>query len=90
MLLNEKIKLLRTKKDITQKQLAEILDIQPNSVQRLEYGTARPSLDTLIALADFFNVNLDYLVGRTNFPDMVMKDEVGNIVVMDKPSTVNK
>ena len=63
-----KLKLLRAKKGITQKQLAEVLNIQPNSVQRLEYGTARPSLDTVIAIADYFDVSLDYLVGRTDNP----------------------
>lgn len=63
-----KLKLLRAKKGITQKQLAEVLNIQPNSVQRLEYGTARPSLDTVIAIADYFDVSLDYLVGRSDEP----------------------
>lgn len=64
-----KLKLLRAKKGITQKQLAEVLNIQPNSVQRLEYGTARPSLDTVIAIADYFDVSLDYLVGRSDDPE---------------------
>ena len=63
-----KLKLLRAKKGITQKQLAEVLNIQPNSAQRLEYGTARPSLDTVIAIADYFDVSLDYLVGRSDDP----------------------
>lgn len=67
-LINERIKLLRTQNGLTQKQLAEILKIQPNSVQRIEYGTARPSLDTLVTLADYFNVSLDYLVGRSDDP----------------------
>lgn len=66
LLINERIKILRTKNNLTQKQLAEILKIQPNSVQRIEYGTARPSLDTLIAIADYFDVSLDYLVGRSS------------------------
>lgn len=67
-LINERVKTLRTQNNLTQKQLAEILNIQPNSVQRIEYGTARPSLDTLIILADYFDVSLDYLVGRSDDP----------------------
>ncbi len=66
LLINERVKNLRVSNNLTQKQLAEVLKIQPNSVQRIEYGTARPSLDTLIALADYFNVSLDYLVGRSD------------------------
>lgn len=65
-----RIKTLRTENNLTQKQLAEILNIQPNSVQRLEYGTARASLDTLTLLADYFNVSIDYLVGRTDNPEI--------------------
>ena len=65
-----RIKTLRVENNLTQKQLAEILSIQPNSVQRLEYGTARASLDTLTALADYFNVSIDYLVGRTDNPEV--------------------
>lgn len=67
-LINERVKTLRVQNSLTQKQLSEILNIQPNSVQRIEYGTARPSLDTLVILADYFNVSLDYLVGRTDNP----------------------
>lgn len=66
---HKKLKRLRLSKGITQSQLAEVLNIQPNSVQRLEYGTARPSLNTIIALADYFDVSLDYLVGRSDEPE---------------------
>lgn len=64
----ERIKCLRTSQNLTQKQLAEILQVSEVSLQRFEYGSARPSLDTLLALADFFNVSLDYLVGRSDNP----------------------
>ena len=67
-LINERVKNLRLQNNPTQKQLAKILSIQPNSVQRIEYGTARPSLDTLVNIADYFNVSLDYLVGRSDDP----------------------
>lgn len=67
--INERIKILRVASGLTQKQLAEILSIAEVSLQRFEYGTSRPSLDTLIALADYFDVSLDYLVGRSDVPD---------------------
>ena len=62
----ERIKDLRASGNLTQKQIAEAIGVSPVSVQRFEYGTVRPSIDTLIALADFFNVSIDYLVGRTD------------------------
>lgn len=65
-----RIKQLRTSKKITQAQLAEYLEISVINVQRFEYGNRRPSLDTLMALADYFNVSVDYLLGRTDNPDV--------------------
>ena len=69
-MLNERIKELRLSHNLTQKQLADILSISILSMQRFEYGTRRPSLDTLILLANYFNVSLDYLVGRSDHPKM--------------------
>lgn len=64
----ERIKELRVQNNVTQKQLAAILSVSEVSVQRFEYGTARPSLDTLIIISNYFNVSLDYLVGRSDNP----------------------
>lgn len=69
-LISKRTKELRIKNNLTQKQLSEILKIQPNSVQRIEYGTARPSIDTLVTLANYFDVSLDYLLGRTDNPEI--------------------
>ena len=69
-IISEKIKCLRLQNNLTQKQLADTVNVQPASLQRFEYGTVRPSLDTLLALADYFNVSLDYLVGRTDNPEV--------------------
>ncbi len=52
---------------LTQCQLAERLHVAQPSYIRYEKGTAEPSLDTLIRLADIFDVSLDYLVGRTDY-----------------------
>ena len=69
-MLNVRIKNLRLSHNLTQKQLADVLSISMLSMQRFEYGTRRPSLDTIIILADYFNVSIDYLVGRTDKPEM--------------------
>lgn len=66
--LSERIKSTRIQHKTTQKQLADAIEVQAASVQRFEYGTVRPSLDKLIAIADYFDVSLDYLVGRSDDP----------------------
>ncbi len=66
MNIGSRIKLLRIERKVTQKDIAESVGVSPVSIQRFEYGSVRPSLDTLIALADFFDVSLDYLVGRSD------------------------
>jgi len=66
--INERLRRLRLENGSTQKSVADAVDVTEVSYQRFEYGTVRPSLDTLIALADYFNVSLDYLVGRSDDP----------------------
>lgn len=55
------IRMLRKK---TQKETAAILDMNLRSYQLYEQGKTEPSIDKLIKLADFFDVSLDYLMGR--------------------------
>lgn len=64
--MGERIKELRMERMVTQKDLAVAIGVSSVSVQRFEYGTVRPSLDTLISIADFFDVSLDYLCGRSD------------------------
>ena len=67
--ISERIKSIRVSKGFTQKQVADAIGVTEVSLQRFEYGSSRPSLDTLITLADFYNVSLDYLVGRSDVPE---------------------
>lgn len=61
-------KKVRKEKGLTQKQVADALGITEQSYQRYEYGKIVPSALVLIALADYFEVSLDYLVGRSDDP----------------------
>ena len=49
---------------VTQKQMAEWLEMTPNAYQKYELGTREPNLTTLIKIADILEVSLDDLVGR--------------------------
>jgi transcriptional regulator with XRE-family HTH domain len=64
----ERLPLLRKSKKITQKQLAEALGINTRTIQYYESGDKRPDFDGLIRLADYFDVSIDYLVGRSDDP----------------------
>ena len=67
---SDNIKKLRKVKGVTQKQLAEELNISENGFQNYELDTRKPYNDILIALADYFDVSIDYLVGRTDKPEI--------------------
>lgn len=62
------LKALRQSKNLTQKQLAENIGASESGIQNYELGTRKPTYDMLIALADYFDVSLDYLVGRSDNP----------------------
>jgi transcriptional regulator with XRE-family HTH domain len=61
---------LKEQKKLSLHKIANILDISTPSVQRFSTGVTKPSTDNLIKLADIFDVSLDYLVGRTDNPDV--------------------
>ena len=60
------LKLLRTKKGISQQYLAGILGISQQSVNKYENHNVEPDIRTLIAMSEFFGVSVDYLVGRVD------------------------
>ena len=67
--LSAQFKKVRLEKGLTQKQVAAALGITEQAYQRYEYGKTVPSALVLIALADYFDVSLDYLVGRSDDPE---------------------
>lgn len=59
-----RLKGLRKSRKVKQEALAKYLDCSLRQYQRLEYGEVNVSGTTLLALADFFGVTTDYLLGR--------------------------
>lgn len=57
---------LRTDCGLTQKQLANKLSVSQNAIYNWENGKREPDFETLEFLADIFNVDIDYLLGRTD------------------------
>ena len=60
-----RLKLLREQKRISQTKLALDLNMNQNSISRYENMEREADYFTLIKFADYFNVSLDYLLGRT-------------------------
>lgn len=60
---------LKEKNNVLQKDIAKSVGLSLRSYQRYEYGERNPTSDILIKLADYFDVSLDYLVGRTDNPN---------------------
>ena len=65
-----RLKELRKKKRCSQIKLAMDLHLNQNSVSRYETGEREADYATLILFADYFNVSIDYLLGRTENPKM--------------------
>lgn len=55
---------LREKKRISRKVLSELCGLAPDTVRRYERGEREPRMTSLTALADYFEVSVDYLIGR--------------------------
>ena len=53
---------LRRQAGLSQEELANLLGVTRQAVQKWEAGTSRPDMDNLVSLADYFKVSLDYLV----------------------------
>ena len=63
---SERIKELRCEKGLTQAEMAELLKCKDRHYQRIEYGQVNIPLLTLAFLADYFEVSIDYLLGRSD------------------------
>lgn len=68
---------LRNSRKLSQQELANYLQISKSSVNMYERGEREPGLDTLEAIADFFNVDMDYLSGKaTEIKIFDTKDDI--------------
>lgn len=73
-ILSERLRLLRKNNKLTQKEVAEYLDMTESGYGYYEQNRNQPSLETLSKLAEKYNVSVAYLTGETNEPKPVKKD----------------
>ena len=74
---------LRANTKLTQKDMAKILNVSQGSYQKYETGETEPKLTTLIQLADYYNVSLDYLLNRPYSNDIGFLNEFDTIAVQN-------
>ena len=65
-----RLKEIRKFKKISQLKLAMDLNMNQNTISRYETGEREPGIKELIKIADYFNVSVDYLLERTNNPNI--------------------
>lgn len=70
-----RIKELRTKQKVSQQQLAEHLQITQQAVYKYEHVFSEPDIDTLIECARYFDTTVDYLIGATDYPHLIVNHE---------------
>ena len=77
------LKKLRTERNLTQKSLAEVLGINRTTYVKYETGVSEPDNDTLVALAKYFDVTTDLLLGHAIF-DSTKKDTENTLDAYDQ------
>ena len=70
MNIGNKIRELRKKKGITQISLQMQTGIEQSLISKFESGERTPPTETLVLLADFYNVSIDYILYRTDNPEI--------------------
>lgn len=79
---SETIKTLRKEKNISQTELAKILDMPRYIISNWEQGRTEPNITDLITIANFFECSIDYLLGRS--------DDFGIINIQNEKKQLNK
>lgn len=70
-----RLKQLRNEKKINQRELANFLKVAPSTISMYESGQREPNFEVLESLADFFNVDLNYLLGKSDKTTKLMLED---------------
>lgn len=88
---------LRVKADLTQQEIATILHSTRSTIAGYEKQNREPKYEILIQIADFFDVSVDYLIGRTNEPKPIFiparalrSDQRELLVLYEKLGQINR
>lgn len=71
----QKLKTLRKRKNMSQKEFAKFFGLAESTISMYERDERRPDFDLLNKFADYFEVSTDYLLGRTNIPALTPQEK---------------
>lgn len=66
---SDRLRHLRTSRDLSQMEFSKLIKLSKSSINMYERGEREPGLETLERIADFFNVDMDYLLGKSDIPN---------------------
>lgn len=79
------LRILRESRNISQKKLADQVNISQQAIYKYENALAEPNIEMLIQFADFFHVSVDYLIGYTEdgYCEKTVSDSVPDMTPME-------
>lgn len=83
----QRLKQLRKSRNLTAKQLSEIINVSESTISLYENGKREPDFKTLLNIADYFNVSVDYLLGKMDEKEKSARDS-GKISIRSRDGTV--
>lgn len=92
MAMGQRLKGLRDERGLTQERLAEELGISKSTIGMYETDKREPGFETLEAIADYFNVDMDYLLGKSNVKNMyqLLTQIGGTLAISDSDPQINE
>lgn len=81
-----RLKELRTEAKLTQQDLADTIKVSKSTISMYENGKRLPEYETLEAIADYFNVDMDYLTGKSDYEDL--HSHAMNVTIRKRDGTV--
>ena len=69
---NIRLRELRKSRGLSQQKLADYTKVTKSSINMYERGEREPSLETIEMFADFFNVDMDYIIGTSEVPNKAL------------------
>ena len=86
-MIGERLLLLRQRADLTQDELAAALNINKHSISSYERNKSEPPDEIKIAIAKYFNISVDYLIGLTDIPKALDDRKISIRLPADFPRT---
>lgn len=84
-----KIKVLAKSHKIAINKLLQECALSKNTLSSMQSGGYFPRVEALAKIADYLDCSVDYLLGRTDCPDLMVKDKDGNITLIEFKQTQN-